>query len=92
MNRAILIFASLTLGSVPADAKTWAAQFPISNGELSPVFHARNADEALAKAAKFCKQSELCRSQHPDGAIKGYYGDWCGGSQQLVCDHRVPTS
>ena len=71
MNRAILIFASLTLGSVPADAKTWAAQFPIGNGDLSPVFHARNADDALEKAAKFCKQIELCRSQHPDGEIRG---------------------
>ncbi|HET8670702.1 MAG TPA: hypothetical protein VFM05_08785, partial [Candidatus Saccharimonadales bacterium] len=70
MNRAILIFASLTLSSVPADAKTWAVQFPFSDGKLSPVFHARHADAALAKATNFCKQSELCRAQHPNGEIK----------------------
>jgi hypothetical protein len=70
MNRAILIFASLTLGSVSADAKTWAAQFPIGNGELSPVFHARPRDAALAKAIKFCRETEVCLSEHPDGEIK----------------------
>lgn len=70
MNRAILILASLTLGSVPADAKTWAAQFPLSDGKLSPVFHARHADGALARATRFCEQTELCRKQHPNGEIK----------------------
>jgi hypothetical protein len=70
MKRAFAILVVLTIGSAPVDAKTWAAQFPLLNGELSPVFHARSADEAVAQAAKFCRKSELCRNQFPNGEIK----------------------
>lgn len=70
MNRALLILATLTVGTSHAHAKTWAVQFPFNNGELSPVFHARNADAALIKAITFCKKTELCQSEYPDGEIK----------------------
>lgn len=70
MNRALLILASLTVCSTPVHAKTWAAQFPFGNGELSPVFHARSLDGALAQATKFCNRTELCLNQYSNGDIK----------------------
>jgi hypothetical protein len=70
MNRALLIFTILTVCSTPAYAKTWAAQFPFGDGELSPVFHARSLDKALAKATEFCKRTELCRNQNLHEDIK----------------------
>jgi len=48
----------------------WAAQFPLLNGELSPVFHAGTADQAVAQATTFCKKAESCRDQFPDGEIR----------------------
>ena len=70
MKQAFVILVVLTVGSGPADAKTWAAQFPLLNGELSRVFHARSADEAVAQATKYCTKTETCRNQFPNGEIK----------------------
>ena len=70
MIRALLITVSVMCCSTPTAAKTWAVQFPYGNGELSPVFHARSPNEALAKAMKFCKERELCRNQFPSGEIE----------------------
>lgn len=83
MNHAFLILASLAVCSTPAYAKTWAAQFPFGNGELSPVFHARSLDEALAQARKFCKRTELCRNQNLHEDIKASTATGSVGSSNL---------
>ena len=83
MKRAFVVLAVLTIGSAPAHAKTWAAQFPLLNGELSPVFHARSADAAVAQATKFCRKTELCRNQFPNGEIRAVTAIGVVGSSNL---------
>jgi hypothetical protein len=83
MKHAFVILAGLTVGSAPADAKTWAAQFPLLSGELSPVFHARSADEAVTQAKNFCRETEICRNQFPNGEIRAVTAIGVVGSSNL---------